>query len=272
MRQWSSNNLSRFLTSSKTVEGLSRLGYAVHGLVYLVIGLLGVKLVSGTQGGQLADPPDAIAVLGRQPILGGIIATVIAAGLASYALWRILQAVTDPDKQGTGIKGLIVRTGRLVSGAGYLLLALFAVRIGAGLPVARQSQATEAVSLIRESPGAFLGGLIALVLLGVALDDVRKASTGNFGERLNRTGSTFAARCTGHWGFAARSLILFFASVYLMRAALQANPQEVKGFEGVLAAMLGMPYGNWLLGFVSLGMMSYGLFMIQAGVYRRHPY
>jgi hypothetical protein len=81
-----------------------------------------------------------------------------------------------------------------------------------------------------------------------------------------------AGMCAGTWGFAARAVILFSGGVYLMRAVFEAEPHRAKGFEGILAGLFRMPYGDWLLAFVALGLAAYGVFMVHAGIYRRHPF
>jgi hypothetical protein len=83
---------------------------------------------------------------------------------------------------------------------------------------------------------------------------------------------SLAGRCAGRWGFAARAVILVFGGAYLLRAVMSADPSRARGFEGILASLLALPYGHWILLFVALGLAGYGVFMVQAGVYRRHPY
>src|SRR5687767_10654861 len=102
---------------SRTIETISRVGYIVHGFVYMVIGALAFKVAWGMRG-QLADPPSAMELIRNQP-MGDVIVTFIGCGLAAYALWRFVQAISDPDCQGKTAKGLFVRTGRLISGFGY---------------------------------------------------------------------------------------------------------------------------------------------------------
>ncbi len=53
-------------------------------------------------------------------------------------------------------------------------------------------------------------------------------------------------------------MILFSGGICLLRAVFAAEPYLAKGFEGILAALLRLPYGNWLLGFVALGLAAYG--------------
>ncbi len=256
------------------MEVLSRVGYMVHGVIYIMIGVLAARIAWGDPG-WLTDPTTAIALIDSIPH-GDILVGVIAAGLVGYALWRFVQAVADPDQQGTTVRGLIVRTGRCVSGLGYLALAAFAARLVADSPQDGGMQRNWAYRLLSEPLGAFAGGLIGLILIGVATDDVRKACTRNFGERFKHEEMKLfqrtASECAGRWGFAARALILTFGGIYLLRAVFAAQPQRAKGFTGILASFLMMPFGNWLLGFVALGLAAHGLYMVHAGLYRRHPF
>lgn len=256
------------------MEVVSRLGYVAHGVVYLVIGALAASLAWGARG-ELADPPSAIGVIDKLPA-GNWMVSMLAAGLAAYALWRFVQAAADPDRQGRTVKGLIVRTGRVISGLGYSALAIFAGRLAAGTAEQPGTDSNWAHRILTEPVGALFGALVALILLCVASDDARKACTTNFGERLKHHEMsmllTAANRCAGSWGFAARSVILIFGGIYLMRAVFRADPNQARGFEGILAGLLRLPYGDWVLLLVALGLAAYGLFMVQAGLYRRHPF
>jgi hypothetical protein len=256
------------------MELLSRIGYVVHGAIYLFIGALAARLAWGARG-ELADPPSAIGIIDTMPA-GDFLVGTIAAGLAAYALWRFVQAAADPDRQGRTVKGMIVRIGRVVSGVGYSALAVFAGRLASGYNEGVGEEPNWAYRLLTEPVGAVSGALVALVLLCVAADDARKACTTNFGERLNRKQMNVmvlaATRCAGSWGFAARAVILLAGATYLLQAVLKAEPGRAKGLEGILASLLLLPNGNWLLGIVALGLSAYGLYMVQAGLYRRHPY
>ena len=124
--------------------------------------------------------------------------------------------------------------------------------------------------------GAIVGGLISLILFCVAFDDIRKACTTNFGERLKDNKMSvpvsIASKCAGTWGFATRAIILIFGGASLMRAVFEADPNRAKGFEGILAAFFALHHGEWVLGVVALGLAAYGLFMVLAGLRRNHPF
>jgi hypothetical protein len=256
------------------MELLSRVGYVVHGAIYLVIGALAARLAWGARG-ELADPPSAIEIIDTLPA-GDLLVSIIAMGLAAYGLWRFVQAIADPDCQGRTVKGMMVRVGRLISGVGYAALAVFASRLAAGNSDGTVGQPDWAYRLLTEPGGAFLGAVVAIILLCVATDDARKACTTKFGERLKHHEMnallSAATRCAGTWGFAARAVVLVAGGIYLMRAVLDGDPQLARGLEGILASLLQLPNGGWVLGFVAVGLGAYGVFMVQAGIYRRHPY
>ena len=266
--------ISTSLAQSSAVETLARLGYAVHGFVYLVIGGLAAGMAAGV-GGALTDPSGAIEVIGKQAF-GKLAALLTAIGLCAYAVWRFIQAVTDPDEQGRSLKGMAVRIGRISSGVGYAALALFASKLSVGTSGHDETNGNWTRHLMMEPFGPMAATALALILLGVAMEDIRKAWTTRFGERLKAVDMTITqrvcSRWAGVWGFSARAVVLCVGAIFLLRAAWHANPSEVKGLAGVLASIFAMPNGNWLLGGVALGLAAYGLFMMLAGRYRRHPY
>jgi hypothetical protein len=255
------------------VEKLARFGYLAHGLIYIMIGGLAAQFAIGA-GGTLTDPPGALEMIRDLP-LGKQAVLLTAIGLAAYALWRLIQAATDPDRQGTGPKGLAVRVGRGISAVGYAVLAILALKLFAGTADGRNIGLKQAAQVLTEPVGSVLGTLTAVIVFGVALEDLRKACTARFGERMKSSNMTMLerrwSRSAGRCGFAARAIVLSFAGAFLLRASWYGNPGEVKGFAGVLASILALPYGNWVLGGVGLGLAAYGCFMIMAGRYRHHP-
>lgn len=99
------------IAASGPMEALSRSGYVVHGAIYLIIGALAARLAWGARG-AVADPPSMLEIIDALPA-GDLLVSIIAFGLAAYALWRFVQAVADPDRQGRTARGMIVRVGRV---------------------------------------------------------------------------------------------------------------------------------------------------------------
>jgi len=112
--------------ASPWVDRIARFGYVTKGAVYLVVGALAVGVASG-MGGQTTDLAGALQTISTQPF-GRVMLVFVALGLAAYALWRLVQAVADPEGEGRDAKGTASRLGQGGAGLGYLVLAFTAGR------------------------------------------------------------------------------------------------------------------------------------------------
>jgi mannitol-specific phosphotransferase system IIBC component len=96
------------------IQGLFRAGYIARGLVYLIPGVLALRLAIGTHGAMITQT-ETIGVIGRQP-QGRLLLLLLAAGLAGYALWGMARAVLDPLGRGHSVQGIFDRLGYAMSG------------------------------------------------------------------------------------------------------------------------------------------------------------
>src|SRR4029079_14538693 len=95
------------------VVWLARLGYIAGGIVFIVLGWLALERTLAL-GGEATDPPGALREIGRPP-LGTLSLSILAVGLLGFALWQLIRAIVDPERQGCSPKGLILRTGFLLT-------------------------------------------------------------------------------------------------------------------------------------------------------------
>jgi hypothetical protein len=70
------------------------------------------------------------------------------------------------------------------------------------------------------------------------------------------------AKGIGRLGHAARAVVFTLFGIFLIRAALLADAEQVRGLDGTLQALLQQRYGPWLLGVVALGLTSFGVFSV----------
>jgi hypothetical protein len=108
---------------------LARAGYAARGLIYIVIGFFAALAAIGS--GEAMGSKDALMVL-LSSGAGSALAYALIAGLAFYALWRLIQAGFDTDNHGREAKGLAIRSGLLVSGIVYATLASYSWSLASG--------------------------------------------------------------------------------------------------------------------------------------------
>ncbi len=118
--------------ASPWVEWLARFGYAAKGGVYVVMGVLAM-LVVVKAGGRMTDQNGTFRVIEDAPF-GRVVLGLVAVGLMGYVLWRSVQAVADPDGEGTGLKDIAKRIGYAGSALIHAFFALTAASqaLGAG--------------------------------------------------------------------------------------------------------------------------------------------
>ena len=113
------------------MERLARLGYATEGAVYSLIGLLAAGAAFGT-GGRATGQHGALEVVAGSPF-DGILLGLISIGFLGYALWRGVQAIADPDREGTDVRALGKRVGYGASALIYVGLAFSTLGLVFGL-------------------------------------------------------------------------------------------------------------------------------------------
>ena len=253
------------------LERLARLGYATEGAMYALIGLLAAGVAFGS-GGHATGQRGALEIVAGSPF-GGVLVGLIALGFLGYALWRGIQAITDPDGEGTDVKGIGKRAGYGVSALVYAGLAFGAVGLILGSASRGGRTPDDWTALLLSWPlGRALVVCAGLAVVGLGLRELYQAYKARFLKylELDEMGER-ARRWTERWGrlgVAARGIVFCVVGPFLVRAALEHDPQEARGLGGALQTLAQQPFGAWLLGAVALGLVAYGLFMLSVARYR----
>jgi hypothetical protein len=253
---------------------LARFGYAAKGVVYLIIGGL-AALAAFTGGGRKTDSRGAFEEILSQSY-GKLLLGAVAVGMAAYAIWRIVQAVKDTENKGSGAKGIAIRIGYAAIGVIHLGLAYSAAQLILGSGGESRGDATSkewTATLLAQPFGQWLVGAVGLGFIAFALSQFYKAYTAKFREKLktnemDEKTQNFATR-SGQAGLSARGVVFGIIGIFLILAALHSNAGEARGLSGALRALEQQSYGQWVLGIVALGLVSYGLYMFVQARYRR---
>jgi hypothetical protein len=117
--------------ASPWIERLARVGYAAHGTVYALVGVLALRAAFGA--GETANQEGALrwvllAPMGKS-VLGGIVL-----GLLAYAMWRLFQGLLDPENEGTDVRGIAKRLDHALNGLFHASLAISAGLLVLGAP------------------------------------------------------------------------------------------------------------------------------------------
>jgi hypothetical protein len=248
------------------IERLVRLGYAVRGLLYGVVGVLAFDVVLG-RGGATTDKNGALATIAAQPF-GKFLLILIVVGLIGYALWGFIRAVLDPLQRGTDPKGIAQRIGYVVSGLSYgaLILPTVGLITGSGNGGGGNGPQDWTATLMVQPFGPWLVGLIGLIGIGGGLGQIAQGVTTDFKKdfKLDEMSPTERAAFTwiGRAGLVARGVVFAMLGFFLIQAALNTDPNRAKGLDGALQTLLQQPFGPWLLGLVALGLTAFGLYSL----------
>ena len=252
-------------------EWLARAGLVARGVIYAVIGLRALKLALG-DGGKTTNQKGALRTIAEQPF-GKALLILTAVGLAGYAIWRLVRAALGHGPEGAD--DTKERIGGLVSGLAYGALFITAVSIlfgsGGGGGSRGPDKATGGV--LDWPAGQVLVVLAGLVLIGVGIDQGIKAVKGEFLDKSKTEemseGVERAFTAVGVFGHLARMVVFALIGWFLIRAAIEFDPDKAVGLDGALAALGRSSYGPALLGIVAAGLLGFAAYSIADARYRK---
>jgi Domain of Unknown Function (DUF1206) len=250
---------------------LARAGFIARGVIYGVIGILAVKLAVGA-GGQTENQSGALKTIAHQPF-GKVLLILVAVGLAGYALWRILHAALGhgPEKSDSGLD----RIAALGSGLAYGVICAVAVEIllGSGGGSSSGNASKTAAGVFGWPAGTRIVGIAGAVFIGVALYQGYRGVSRDFLDDSKTEEMSAVVRKWIEWigtvGHLARMVVFGVVGVFLIKAAIDFNPNKAVGLDGALAKLAHHSYGPVLLGIVAAGLVAFALYSLSDARYRR---
>jgi fumarate reductase subunit D len=257
------NNAFKRLAANPLVEVLERLGYAVRGALYAVMGLLALGIALRIGGGQTTDLSGSLVFLISNPF-GKLVLIIIVVGLAAYSLWGFIRAIYDPLHRGSDASGYLARLGFVTSALSYAAIVVFALRIltGSGGASGESTQKTIA-SVLNHPGGGSVTVIIGLIVIGVGVGQFLEAYRATFAHDLKGTEMSERERkraiALGRFGMFARGVVFLVIGWFIVQAGLHHDPGQVQGFGGAFQFLLNQPFGRVLMGIVALGFVALGL-------------
>lgn len=242
---------------SRPLRTAARVGYAVNGLLHVLIGVIALGIATG--GGGEADQGGALGQLAGHPA-GAALLWVIVVGLWGLGLFQLLEAALV---RGTDRDDWVERAKEGGKGVAYLAIGVTAFTVARG----GSSDSSEQTQTLSARVLAAPGGVALLVVLGLAVVAIGgyfvvKGARQRFREDLlvpgGRQGRVVVG--LGVVGYVAKGVVLGIVGVLFVVAALQADPSEATGIDGALKALAEVPFGVVLLVVVAVGLVAYGAF------------
>ena len=250
-------------------EWLSRAGFVARAVVYGIIGILALKLAIG-QGGKLTNQQGALHTVAQQPF-GKLLLVLLAIGLGGYSLWRLVRAAIGhgPEGSDSGFE----RLAAFASGIAYGLMCSVAVGILLGSGGGHSGAKKTTGGILGWPAGTWIVGIAGAVMIGVALYQGYKGVTKKFlddskTEEMSPTVERWIGRL-GMFGHLARAVVFGLIGIFLIKAAIDFDPNKAVGLDGALAKLADNSYGPFLLGVVAAGLIAFGLYSLSDARYRR---
>lgn len=248
-------------SNSRPFEIAARSGFAVSGLLHVLIGVIAAQLAFGN-GGE-ADVSGAVAQLAAQPF-GPLLLWICFAACAALALWQLTNAIFGHRRESHP------KITKRLSEAGQALvfaaLAVIIVSFAIGKAKNSRESSSDATATLMQAPfGMFL--LIAIgagiVITGIVF--AVRGFTKSFKKDLVLSPRAEIRRFqvgVGTVGYIAKGFALLLVGLLVIIATVTARPEQSTGLDGSLKALKEQPYGPYLLAVVALGLIAYGLFLM----------
>jgi Domain of Unknown Function (DUF1206) len=252
---------------SPWVGVIGRIGQAARGVLFAVVGVLALEVAFGARQ-RTPDKEGAFRAIADQP-LGELLLALLAIGLAGFGVWRLSQGLLGRHEEGGGKPGGAKRVGYVALGLFYLATAVLALALVVGSGSSQGSEKEETARALEWPLGRYAVAAVGAGFLIAGIANLFRSLTRKFRNYLREEQLGEKARewaiAVGVVGHAARAVVFSLVGIFLLRAALEYDPNEAIGLDGALAKLADQPYGDFLLGVVAAGLLAYAAFcFIQA--------
>lgn len=242
---------------------LARAGLAARGVMYVIIGWIAVQIAFG-HSRQQADRTGALHSISSTPV-GGVLLWLLVIGFAGMALWRLSEALYGAPGSGSSKPGKRLAALARAILYGVIAYGILKYALGAGSPQSSDTQSVDLTATLLRHPGgqvlvvviglAFIGGGLYLAYQAWRKEFRRDLELGQMRARTRRV-----VEWLGEFGGIARGIVFLTAGIFLVVAAVDAQPQQAKGIDSSLRTLAATPLGPWLLVAVAIGLVMFGLF------------
>ncbi len=252
---------------SKSLKKYSQVGIASKGVVYLLAGGITCAAALGMGGQGSSGKNESLSFVYSQPF-GKVLLCMMGIGLVGYTVFKLIIAFkfNKPNKPfwfNWGKKIAYIGSGLIYASVAFTAIKMaFNSSSGSGGGGSKES-------IIQELLGSTTGQVIlfaaASILIGRACFQFYLAWTGKFSKRIQESQldskSQKVMEYTGIFGYTSRGIVILLVSYMFIKAVLQRDPSEAQGMQKSFE-LVNSNFGPLVLAIISLGLFSYGIFML----------
>ncbi len=242
-------------------RAMARGGFAVNGLLHVLIGALALTIAYGGDG-ENADQGGALRAIADYPF-GMALLVVVLIGLAALGLWLCVEAFLENRPRAKPDERWAKTAVTLAKGLTYLALCIPVVTVLLGASSESDEDVQEVSSFLLDTPGGVVV-LIAgsLIMLGIGGYFVVKGVKKTFLDDIRVPGPPAGRAVTalGIAGYVAKGIALGGIGGLLATAVISDDASEAGGIDDALRAITELPFGQVLLTLVGGGLIAYGIY------------
>jgi hypothetical protein len=253
----------------RTIEVFTRTGWLAKGVVYSLFGVTAIAIARQSAPSDEASPTGALSQLMEAPAGRGLLA-LMAIGLLLYCLWRIASVIMV---EGSDLEAWGDRAGYSFSAVFYLLLGVVAAQSAWRGTRPGGSSTVESVSrsLLESSVGRWVLAVGGVATIAVGADfAIRKGLSRSFTDDVDgvtrdgwkQHGLDRVIWIGGVAGWIGRGTVTALVGYFVVRSAVQFDPEEARGFDRALREATTSTTGSVLVWVCGLGLICYGAFCL----------
>ncbi|MER7932039.1 DUF1206 domain-containing protein [Streptomyces sp. NPDC093272] len=255
----------RRAANSKAVDVAARAGFVARGIIYVLIGVLSLR-IAFSGGGEQADRGGAIAEIAQKPF-GTVLLWLLGIALAGMALWRLSEAAfgqAGPDGDKASKRAMAAGRCVFYGFVAYSVLSFAAGDKGSGSGSSDKNSQDVTAKALDWPGGQWIVGVAGAAVTAAGLWIAVRAVMRKFEKHLKMQEMSARMRKAvaffGVFGGTARGIVFATAGGFAIAAAVQHQPGKAKGMDDTLRTFAGTPAGPWLLALIAVGLMAFGVF------------
>ena len=255
---------ARNVQGSRMLELLARAGYAVSGVLHLVVGVLAVQVATGSASSEEASQTGALAAIAETPGGTALLWFAVVA-FAALGIWQLTVALSGSLETSDRLKA----AGKAVL---YVALGVVTVQVVTGSSGGSGQEESFTAKLMQNPGGVLLVGAIGVGIVAGGVYHVVKGWRKKFLEDLRGgTGGKIGTAVVhlGRVGYIAKGVALGVLGALFVVAAVQNDPEQAGGLDAAFATVAAQPFGVVLLVAIGLGFAAYGLYSFARARYAR---
>lgn len=256
--------------NNPALEWLAKIGTAIYGVMYIVVGWLALQIAFGEPAGQ-ASGSGALREIAQQPF-GEIVLWVASVGFVALAIWKICEAVAG-HKEEDGGKLVFARASSAGKAIVFVVLAVLAFQTVTGSSGGGSSEDGYTAKLMKMPFGPVLVVALGLAIVAYGVYSMYKGLSDKWRKSLESEGSTGdigkAVTILARTGYASRGFAFGVIGGLFVWAGFTHDADKSGGLDQALLKLRDAPFGQVLLAAVAIGLACYGVFNIAKAWYLR---